>query len=293
LRVAGIVYATIDADQYAGNDAMHQLQNNWEGRPMTSVSGKIDPVVRRITAADIAEALGQGLRDFQAVPLYGLAFGALYALGGIVILLSLTAFGMLFLAYPLAAGFALIGPFVAIGLYEVSRRREAGQPISMRGIWSMVTSRGEIGWMAFVTLFIFIVWMSQVRLLIALLPGLNASFSSLQQFITAVLTTNEGLLFLAFGNAVGAALSLILFSLTVVSFPLLLDRDVDFVTAMITSVRAVVTSPGPMIGWAAIIVALLVVSAVPFFLGLLLTLPVLGHATWHLYRRVVAPVPGS
>jgi uncharacterized membrane protein len=268
------------------------LQNNWEGRPMTSVSGKIDPVVRRITTADIAEALGQGLRDFQAVPLYGLAFGALYALGGIVILLSLTAFGMLFLAYPLAAGFALIGPFVAIGLYEVSRRREAGQPISMRGIWSTVTSHGEIGWMAFVTLFIFIVWMSQVRLLIALLPGLNASFSSLQQFITVVLTTNEGLLFLAFGNAVGAALSLILFSLTVVSFPLLLDRDVDFVTAMITSVRAVVASPGPMIGWAAIIVALLVVSAVPFFLGLLLTLPVLGHATWHLYRRVVAPVPG-
>jgi uncharacterized membrane protein len=272
---------------------MHQLQNNWEGRPMTSVSSKIDPVVRRITAADIAEALGQGLRDFQAVPLYGLAFGALYALGGIVILLSLTAFGMLFLAYPLAAGFALIGPFVAIGLYEVSRRREAGQPISMRGIWSTVASRGEIGWMAFVSLFIFIVWMSQVRLLIALLPGLNASFSSLQQFITVVLTKNEGLLFLAFGNAVGAALSLILFSLTVVSFPLLLDRDVDFVTAMITSVRAVVTSPGPMIGWAAIIVALLVVSAVPFFLGLLLTLPVLGHATWHLYRRVVAPVPGS
>ena len=93
---------------------------------MTSISGKIDPVVRRITATDIAEALGQGLRDFQAAPLYGLAFGALYAAGGIVILLSLTAFGMVYLAYPLAAGFALLGPFVAIGLYEVSRRREAG-----------------------------------------------------------------------------------------------------------------------------------------------------------------------
>ena len=93
---------------------------------MASISGKVDPVVRRITAADIAEALGQGLRDFQAVPLYGLAFGALYAAGGIVILLCLTAFGMVYLAYPLAAGFALIGPFVAIGLYEVSRRREAG-----------------------------------------------------------------------------------------------------------------------------------------------------------------------
>ena len=107
-----------------------------------------------------------------------------------------------------------------------------------------------------------------------------------------VLTTNEGLLFFAIGNAVGAALSLILFSLTVVSFPLLLDRDVDFVTAMITSVRAVVTSPLPMIGWAAVIVILLAVSAMPWFLGLIVTLPVLGHATWHLYRRIIAPVEG-
>ena len=148
---------------------------------MASVSGKVDPVVRRITAADIAEALGQGLRDFQAVPLYGLAFGALYAAGGIAILLCLTAFGMVYLAYPLAAGFALIGPFVAIGLYEVSRRREAGQPVSLGAIWATVRTRSEIGWMAFVTLFVFVIWMYQVRLLIALLLGLNASFSSLQR----------------------------------------------------------------------------------------------------------------
>ena len=264
-----------------------------EGAPMTSMtslSGKIDPVVRRITSADIAEALGQGLRDFQAEPLYGLAFGALYAGGGIVILLSLTAFDMIYLAYPLAAGFALLGPFVAVGLYEVSRRREAAQPISLRDIWSTVRSRGEIGWMALVTVFFFVIWMSQAGFLIALLIGRNPSFSNLREFITVALTTNEGLLFLAIGNSVGAALSLILFSLTVVSFPLLLDRDVDFVTAMVTSVRAVVTSPVPMIGWAAVIGVLLIVSALPYFLGLLVTLPVLGHATWHLYRRVVAPV---
>ena len=255
-----------------------------------SISGKADPVVRRIVAADIAEALGRGLRDFQAVPLYGLAFGAFYAAGGIAIVLCLTAFGMIYLAYPLAAGFALLGPFVAIGLYEVSRRREAGLSVSPGAIWATVRTRSEIGWMAFVTLFVFVVWMYQVRLLIALLLGLNASFGSLQEFITMMLTTNEGLLFLAIGNAVGAALSLILFSLTVVSFPLLLDRDVDFVTAMITSVRAVVTSPVPMIGWAAVIVVLLIVSALPYFLGLVVTLPVLGHATWHLYRRIVAPL---
>ena len=257
---------------------------------MTSISGKVDPVVRSITAGDIAEALGEGLRDFQAVPLYGLAFGMLYAAGGIAILLCLMAFGLVYLAYPLAAGFAMIGPFVATGLYEVSRRRETGQAISIGAIWATVKARGEIGWMAFVTLFVFVVWMYQVRLLIALLIGLHASFSSLREFITVVLTTNEGLLFLAIGNAVGAALSLILFSLTVVSFPLLLDRDVDFVTAMVTSVRAVVKSPVPMIGWAAVIVVLLAVSAIPYFLGLVVTLPVLGHATWHLYRRIIAPV---
>ncbi|HEY0329219.1 MAG TPA: DUF2189 domain-containing protein [Rhodopseudomonas sp.] len=256
---------------------------------MPSISGKIDPVVRRIKIADVAEALNRGLRDFQAAPLYGLGFGAIYALGGIIITLSLTAFGLVYLAYPLAAGFALIGPFVAVGLYEVSRRREAGEPLSMRAIWSTVRSRGEVGWMAFVTLFMFIVWMYQVRLLIALILGLHASFGSFGEFLTVLLTTNEGLLFLAIGNCVGAALALVLFSLTVVSFPLLLERDVDFVTAMVTSVRAVVTSPGPMIGWAATIVLLLAISALPYFLGLLVTLPVLGHATWHLYRRIVEP----
>jgi uncharacterized membrane protein len=255
-----------------------------------SISGKVDPVVRRIAAADIAEALILGLRDFQAYPVYGLLLGGLYAAGGTVIVLCVTAFGMVYFAYPLAAGFALIGPFVAIGLYEISRRRERGEAVSISAIWSTVRSRGEIGWMAFVTLFFFVVWMYQVRLLIALLLGLNASFSSLNEFISVVLTTNEGFLFLVLGNLDGAALSLILFSLTVVSFPLLLDREVDFVTAMVTSVRAVVASPLPMIGWAAAITVLLVVSAIPWFLGLVVTLPVLGHATWHLYRRIVAPV---
>jgi uncharacterized membrane protein len=256
---------------------------------MNSISGKIDPVVRPIKIADVVDALGAGLRDFQAAPLYGLGFGALYAAGGILIVLCLTAFHMVYLAYPLGAGFALLGPFVALGLYEVSRRREAGQKPSLRGIIGLIRTRGELGWMAFVTLFLFVVWMYQVRLLIALLLGVSATFSSLQEFLTVVLTTNAGLLFLAIGNCVGAALALVLFSLTVVSFPLLLDRDVDCVTAMITSVRAVVTSPLPMIGWAGTIVLLLAVSSLPYFLGLVVTLPVLGHASWHLYRRIVAP----
>lgn len=258
---------------------------------MTGVSGRTDPVVRTIAARDIAEALAEGLRDFQARPAYGLLFGAVYAFGGIFIVASFTALGMGYLAYPLAAGFALIGPFVAVGLYEISRRRESGAPVSISEVWRAMRSRPEIGWMAFVTLFIFLVWMYQVRLLMALFLGINASFATMRDFFTHVLTTSEGLVFLMVGNAVGAVLSLILFSLTVVSFPLLLERDVDFVTAMITSVRAVVASPGPMIGWAAIIVMLMIVSALPAFLGLLVTLPILGHTTWHLYRRIVAPAP--
>jgi uncharacterized membrane protein len=263
-------------------------------RAMTSKSGRSDPVVRRITAGDIVEAVGEGLRDFQAQPLFGVAFAAIYVAGGIGIVLSVTALGMSYLAYPLASGFALIGPFVAAGLYEISRQREHGQRATMQGVWSTIRQRGEMGWMAFVTIFIFLMWMYQGRFLMALFLGLNASFSNLQQFLAVVLTTNEGLLFLLIGNMVGAALALILFSLTVISFPLLLDRaDVDFVTAMITSVRAVVTSPGPMLGWALVIVILLIVSALPFFLGLLITLPVLGHTTWHLYRRIVTASPPS
>ncbi|EJW13733.1 hypothetical protein A33M_0063 [Rhodovulum sp. PH10] len=261
-----------------------------------------DPRVRSVSVRDIVEALAAGLRDFQSAPLYGLAFGAVYAGGGLLIVLSALAAGVGYLAYPLAAGFALIGPFVAVGLYEVSRRREVGDPLRWRLVLGTVLEQRnrELGWMAFVTLFVFVVWMYQVRLLIVLMLGLR-SFTSLQEFLVVVTTTPEGWLFLLIGHVVGAALALVLYALTVVSFPLLLDREVDFITAMITSVRAVVASPKPMIGWAAVIVLLLVVACLPGFLGLLLVLPILGHATWHLYRRIVVtdspaapfPAPGK
>jgi len=253
---------------------------------------KRDPVVRAVTVPEIVDSLAKGLRDFQSAPLYGLVLGAVYAVGGNIIVLCAFALGVSYLAYPLAAGFALIGPFIAVGLYEVSRRRENGEPLSWGVVLSTIWAQGrrELGWMAFVTVFIFVVWMYQVRLLIALMLGLK-SFTSLQEFLTLVTTTPEGWIFLIIGHVTGAVLSLVLYSLTVVSFPLLLDRDVDCVTAMITSVRAVVASPGPMIGWAVVVVVLMVVACLPAFLGLLVVLPVLGHATWHLYRRIVVPEP--
>ncbi len=246
------------------------------------------PVLRRIAVADVVESLVEGIRDFQSAPAYGLFFGAIYAAGGLLIVLTATRGGMGYLVYPLAAGFALIGPFVATGLYEVSRRRETGEPLSFGAILTCIRRQGgrELGWMAFVTIFIFIIWMYQVRLLIALFLGLR-SFTSMQEFVSVVLTTPEGWVFLAVGHAIGAILAIVLYSLTVVSFPLLLDRDVDFVTAMITSVRAVAQNPVPMLGFAAVVILLSIAAMLPLFLGLIVVLPVLGHATWRLYRRIV------
>lgn len=248
-----------------------------------------DPTVGRIDMSDIVDALAAGLRDFRQAPAYGLFFGGVYVLAGWLIVATATAFHMGYLAYPLAAGFALIGPFIAVGLYEVSRRLETGVPLSWGGVLGVVIAqrKRELGWMAFVCLFLLIIWMYQVRLLIALFLGLQ-SFTSMNEFLGVILKTPEGLMFLAVGHLVGAVLSLLVFSLTVVSFPLLLDRDVDFITAMITSVRAVVTNPVPMILWAAMIVLLMIVAIVPAFVGLIVVLPVLGHTTWHLYRRLVA-----
>jgi uncharacterized membrane protein len=248
------------------------------------------PIVRAIGVADINEAWAQGLRDFRAAPSYGIVFGGFYAAGGIVIVLAVTALGLGYLAYPLAAAFALIGPFAAIGLYEVSRRLEAGLALSWHAVFGAILKCGRLAWMGLVTVFFFTVWIYLVLLLVALFLG-TRSFHTFDDFLVALTMTPEGLLFLFLGNAIGALLSIALFSLTFVSFPLLLDRDVDVVTAMITSVRAVAASPLVAIGWAIIVVLLLIVACLPFFLGVLVVLPVLGHTTWHLYRKIVVSPP--
>jgi len=253
-----------------------------------------DPVVRKITKDDVVEALAAGLRDFKSAPVYGLSIGAFFAIGGILVIATAAALGMSYLSYPLAAGFVLMGPFAAVGLYEISRRLQTGEPVTWGGIFStMWAQKGrELSWMAFVVLFIQIMWMYQVRLLLALFLGFQ-SFASFAEFINTIVGTPEGLMFLAVGHAVGAILSLILFSLTVVSFPLLMEQDRDFITAMITSVKAVATSPGPMIGWALVVTITLVVSIIPGFIGLVVTLPILGHATWHLYKKCVEAEPAA
>ncbi|WP_371932859.1 DUF2189 domain-containing protein [Roseibium sp. MMSF_3544] len=256
--------------------------------PQTQDTLRPMPQVNKISADDVIDALAAGLSDFRKAPVYGLAIGALFAAGGLFVILSAAALNMSYLAYPAAAGFVLIGPFAAVGLYEVSRRLQSGEELSWSTILgTMWAQKGrELSWMAFVVLFIQIMWMYQVRLLLALFLGFK-SFASFDEFLSQVISTPEGLMFLAVGHVVGAILSLLLFSLTVVSFPLLLEEDRDFITAMITSVRAVVVSPVPMIGWALVVTALLIVSMVPAFLGLIVVLPVLGHTTWHLYKKCV------
>ena len=254
---------------------------------MHALSGKQDPVVRRITTSDVIDALARGVRDFQAAPLYGLILGGICAVIGIAVIASLFFADMPYFAYPIAAGFALVSPSLAAMLYEVSRRLERGDDLSLAAIYRTVIGRSEVRWMGFMTIFVFVVWMYQVRLLMALFLGYSGMAATLAEFIHTVLTTTPGLMFLLVGNLIGAILSTVLFALSVISFPLVLERDVDFVTAMITSIRAVALNPGPMLLFGVIIGASLLLSVLTGFLGLVLAMPILGHATWHLYRRVV------
>jgi len=259
-----------------------------------SISGKFDPVIRTISWDDVIAALREGADDFRKAPQLGLLIGGICGAGGIALVLFLTWLNMPYFAYPLATGFAILAPLLATGHYVVSRDLAAhGKAPSLGGIWSEIIGRSEIRWMAFVTVFILLVWMYQVRLLMAVLLGSLGFGATLAEFVNVVFSTSNGLVFLAIGHIVGAIMATVLFSVTVVSFPLILDRDVDLMTAMITSVAAVAKNPVPMLGFAALIAVALVAGMVPFFLGLAVVVPVFGHATWHLYRRVIEPLAGK
>ena len=246
--------------------------------------------INTITFADVRTALADGWRDFLRAPLIGLFFGGIYAAGGIAIFLFLKVYHEPWWIIPIAVGFPLIGPFVAVGLYETSRRLAAGQPLNFGEILMVILAqrKRQVAWMAFVVLFIFWMWLYEVRMLLAIFLGFK-SFSSIDAFWNVVTTTPEGLGFLAVGTGVGAFISYILFCTTVVGIPLLLDREIDLITGIIFSFKAVFRNLAPMIGFGILVVALTFVALVPMFLGLLVVLPVLGHASWLLYKAVVAP----
>jgi uncharacterized membrane protein len=251
------------------------------------------PKIRTISFTDVVRALREGLRDFQRAPLYGLFFGLCYALFGWFILLLLIRFEAGAYGYPMITGFALVAPFAAAGFYEISRRLEAGLPLSWGAVLGCVFGRGgrAVGIMAVVTTFSYIIWLDIAVALYVMFFGLQPL--RVPALIEAILTTPTGIVFFIAGNALGAVLAALVFSIMVVSLPIVFDRQVDFVTAMITSVKAVLANWQPMMLWCAIIGVLLGLSLASVFLGLLVTLPILGHATWHLYRRVVEPVAGS
>jgi len=248
------------------------------------------PEILKISTDDVYAALREGWADFRAAPQYGLFFGGVYALAGIAIFVELWLSDQPLWIVPLAFAFPLIGPFAAIGLYEVSRRLEKGQSLEWSAILGAVWNQrsGQLPYMAFIVLAGFMIWIWSARLMVAIFLG-RMSFAVYSDLNT-LLSTGNGIAMLIFGTLVGGAIAFVLFSITVVALPMLLDRDIDFVTAMVTSFNAVLGNLRPMLNWAWIVAAVLLVSMVPFFLGLIVALPVLGHATWRLYRKVIRPV---
>lgn len=246
-----------------------------------------EPLVRAVTVDDISAALSAGLRDFRAAPAFGLLVGAIYALAGNLIFWVAASFDLLFLAYPLAAGFALVAPFAAVGVYETSRRLAAGESVSVTDLLGRVPAhaRRELGYMALVTAFGLIAWIYAAGFVYALFFGMRPLEAS--DIVATIVGTPRGAFFLVAGNLLGAIIATLIFSVSVVAYPMLLDRDIDFVTAMITSIRVVLAAPLVLIGWGVFIATMLAVALLPMFLGLIVVLPWLGHATWHLYRRAV------
>jgi uncharacterized membrane protein len=245
--------------------------------------------IRQLSFADVLSCLKTGMIDFRRAPVFGLFFGGIFSVTGIVIFLQLLVWGSSYWVLPIAVGFPLLGPFLAVGLYEVSRRLEAGEPLDWAAIITVPLKKqsGQIPSMVFVALFFYLVWVYMAHLIFALSFGLKPLTNVMTS--SDILFTQEGVVMLFAGTLVGGALAGLLFAVSVVSIPMILDRDIDVVNAMITSVRVVLQNKGPMLLWGLIIAVTSMVAMVPGFLGMLIVFPVLGHATWHLYRKAVAP----
>ncbi|WP_050523819.1 DUF2189 domain-containing protein [Pseudorhodobacter wandonensis] len=246
------------------------------------------PEVLILELDDLRAALRAGWQDFRTAPQFGLFFAAVYVAGGWLILYALTATGQIWWTLPAAAGFPILGPFIACGMYEVSRRLEKHESLSWTAILGVIARQKDrqIPSIAAVVVVFFLFWNFLAHMIFALFLGLQAMTNISSSF--QVFTTPNGLMMLFIGTIVGAIFSGVLFSLTVVSLPLLLDREIDFVTAMITSVSVVLTNPKIMVLWGGLIAAALFLGIALGFLGLFVVLPLFGHATWHLYRRALA-----
>lgn len=245
------------------------------------------PDVKPATWEDLRAAIAAGWSDFLAAPLMGLTIGALYAAGGWLLLYVLDLREIRGLSFPVVAGFALIGPFCATILYEISRRREYGLGFGLRDVPAMVagTARKQIIYHGFILMFWLAVWSRVGVMLWAIF--FHSSTDKFFEHATELVTTTHGWSFLIVGHLFGAFFAGVAFCLSVLAFPFLLDRDADFITAMVLSFKAVIASPVVMFSWGIFVAVVLALASLPAFLGLVIALPLLGHASWHLYRRLV------
>lgn len=266
----------------AMGSAGQTMDGAWEGRDRTV------PAVQRITAADLRDVLRRGFADFGAYRTDVIFLCLLYPLVGLVLARMIWGYGMLPLVFPLISGFALIAPFFAIGLYEMSRRREQGMARGWADAFGVASSPalGSIMALGLLLLALFVMWLGTAHVIWLLTLGPEPPVS-LEAFVQDLLTTQAGRTMAIVGVAVGFVFALAVLVLSVVSFPLLLDRDVGLGTAIATSLKVVRANPGPMALWGLIIAAALVLGSIPLLMGLAIVFPVLGHATWHLYRKVL------
>jgi len=246
------------------------------------------PVIRKIEIKDIREALEEGLNDFWAMPSHAAFLGLVYPLCGMVLAYAPSYQNALQLLFPLASGFALVGPFAAVGLYEMSRRRELGLEISWKYAFNVLRSPSipSIAALGALLLTIFAAWILSSQWLYTALYGPTPP-AVFVDFLQQVASTERGWLLVSAGCFIGFCFAAVTLAVSVVSFPLLLDRDAGALTAVATSIKTVLKNPVPMALWGLIVAAALLIGSLPFFIGLTLVVPVLAHATWHLYRKVI------
>jgi uncharacterized membrane protein len=247
-------------------------------------------VIRRITPSDLRHALARGVDDFVAMPSHAVFLCVIYPLLGLFLIAMTLGNSMLPLAFPIAAGFALVGPLAAIGLYELSRRREAGLDSSTSHAFDVLhsPSLGAIVALGLLLMAIFLIWLAVAEAIYIANFGYHGP-DSIGAFISDVFDTRAGWMLIVVGTGVGFLFAVLVLTISAISFPLLLDRDVGAAVAVLTSIRVVAKNPLTMALWGFIVAASLAVGSIPFFLGLTVVMPVLGHATWHLYRRAVEP----
>lgn len=255
---------------------------------------KAEPIIRTISLADLQDALRLGWEDFKAVPSHAIILCLIYPVLGLVLARTVLGYSILPLLFPLAAGFALLGPFAALGLYELSYRRERGEEASAWHATEVLRSPsfGAMLGLGALLVALFIVWIATAQAIYVSTFG-NESAAEIPDFVNRVLTTPEGWRLIVIGCTVGFAFAVVALCISVVSFPLMLDRHASAIDAIVTSLRAVARNPVPMAAWGLIVAVLLVIGSLPFFLGLAVVIPLLGHATWHLYRKVIQPTQVS